>query len=105
MVAPALIRRTAPIVGDRPAQPQGKRRPGRARTSSSGKSEGEQDSGETLGWSDLDPTTPLLEALDRIRTIEPGRPGDSEDAKVLRARRAYQETITERLARLESGLD
>ena len=43
----------------------------------------------------VDPTQPLLEALDRLRVINGARPAEVEYAKAVRAMKAYQDPTTQ----------
>lgn len=43
----------------------------------------------------VDPTQPLLEALDRLRVINGARPAELEYAKAVRAMKAYQDPTTQ----------
>ena len=89
MVAPGIVSKSAFPAGEHPSRNAG-RRSQRARSSTSAANQVRGDEDDDLAWHDMDHTAPLLEALDRMRTIEPDQPTESQAVKILRAKRAYR---------------
>ena len=96
-VAPPLTPPLTPIGDQRPGTGRFARRLASRRATLQQDGDGGEDEFQDLPptpWR-VDPTQPLLEALDRLRVINGARPAELEYAKAVRAMKAYQDPTTQ----------